>query len=156
MAYTDKQKTSIINTVCDNIEKGLSLRKALLLDGMPNRNTFYEWIDNDETKLNQYARATEIRADLIFEDILHIADDTSKDHQTVDLDGVEITSVNNEVIQRSRLRVDSRKWILSKMQPKKYGDKLDVTSGNEKLSNPILSVDPLSSYDKDDNSTTED
>lgn len=137
MAYSPEEKQNILNVVCEKIEQGLSLRKALLFDGMPNRNTFYEWIDADEKKANQYARACEYRADLIFEDILHIADDTSKDVQTVDLDGIKITNVNHEVINRSRLRVDARKWMLSKMMPKKYGDKLDVTSGNKPISNEI-------------------
>lgn len=126
MAYSQEDKDNLINTICENIESGLSLRKALLIEGMPNRNTFYEWIDTDKEKANQYARATQIRADLIFEDILYIADDTSRDTQTVDLDGVQVKQINHEVINRSRLRVDARKWMLSKMMPKKYGDKLEL------------------------------
>jgi len=133
MAYTEEQKTSILNTICENIESGLSLRKALLLDNMPDATTFYAWIDEDEEKSKQYARATQLRAELIFEDILYIADDTSRDTKTVDLDGVKIEQVNHEVINRSRLRVDARKWMLSKMMPKKYGDKLDVTSKGDKI-----------------------
>ena len=48
--------------------------------------------------------------------------------------------INHDVIQRDRLRVDARKWMLGKMQPKKYGDKLDVTSDGEKISTTIINL----------------
>lgn len=38
---------------------------------------------------------------------------------------------NGDAVQRSKLRVDARKWVAAKLKPKKYGDKIDVTSGNE-------------------------
>ena len=65
--------------------------------------------------------------------IRDIADDGSNDYmEKLDKDGEVIGySINGENIQRSRLRVDSRKWLASKLLPKKYGDKLDVNqSGN--------------------------
>jgi len=128
MAYSDKQKTDIINYICKEIEEGRALRNVLKDEGMPDSNTFYVWIDADKTKLEQYARATETRADNIFEEILQIADD-QEDDVYVDEDGNEKT--NHNVINRSRLRVDSRKWMVGKMVPKKYGDKLQTENKNE-------------------------
>jgi hypothetical protein len=58
--------------------------------------------------------------DKVAEDIIDISDDKLGDPQ------------------RDRLRVDARKWLLSKMLPKKYGDKLDVTSDGEKM--PVVTV----------------
>lgn len=72
------------------------------------------------TKRNS-TRATEVRADVIFDDILSIADQNGKDTY-INENGVEV--VNNDVIQRSRLQIDARKWVLSKLNPKKFGDKV--------------------------------
>ena len=116
-----------------------SARKAI--KGRMSSSTFYEIIDNDDQKAKQYARACEDRADEMFDDILDIAEDTSSDKKTVDMgNGVEVEKVDNEAIQRSRLRVDARKWQLSKMQPKKYGDKLDITTDGEKIKDTPITV----------------
>ena len=68
-----------------------------------------------------------------FEDELNeIADDGRNDWMTVTRrDGSEIEVANNEVLQRSRLRVDTRKWIMSKILPKRYGDKLAVGGADD-------------------------
>lgn len=90
--------------------------------------TFFEWIDKDENKRNQYARAMELRAELIFEEIMDIADDQVADVLINDK-GEEI--INHNVINRARLRVDARKWMLGKMNPKKYSDKIYSENKNE-------------------------
>ena len=69
------------------------------------------------------------RADAMFEDMIDIADDGRNDY-IVNGDGEE--RFNTEHVQRSRLRLDTRKWMLSKMLPKKYGDKItDEVIGND-------------------------
>ena len=103
---------------------GRSLKSILRDDNMPSINTFYDWIESDEKKLNQYARATTIRADLLFEEIIEISDDSSRDLKINEKTGEGV--IDSEFVQRSRLRVDARKWIVSKMNPKKYGDKLEL------------------------------
>ena len=65
----------------------------------------------------------------MFEDMFDIADDSTDDF--IQTEGGR--KLNSENIQRSKLRVDTRRWALSKMQPKKYGDKLDITSNGEKI-----------------------
>lgn len=85
--------------------------------------TFADYISATPERIEQYARAREAQADKLAEDILAIADDGMSDTYT-DENGNERT--NQEVIARSRLRVDARKWLAGKMAPKKYGDKLDV------------------------------
>jgi hypothetical protein len=118
--------------VLKHISEGMSVRDACKLPDTVASSTFYEQIKDDSTKAEQYARASEVRAHLIFDDIIAIADETSGDI-TIDDDGLE--KVNHENIQRSRLRVDARKWALSKMNPKKYSDnsKLDVTTNGESI-----------------------
>jgi len=135
MAYSDEDKTGIFNFICSEIEKGNSLREVLRHhDNMPSTQTFYKWIDSDSEKSKQYARSCEVRADILFDEIIEIADDTSND--SVYTENGE--KVNSEWINRSRLRVDARKWILSKMNPKKYGDKTDITTNGKEINIPFI------------------
>lgn len=85
----------------------------------------------------QYARARESQAEVMFDEILEIADDGSNDFMTVKKGNLEYEMENKEVTNRSRLRVDSRKWYLSKVLPKKFGDKLDMTTNGKDLPTPI-------------------
>ncbi|MRT15312.1 hypothetical protein GJV07_24145 [Enterobacteriaceae bacterium RIT711] len=71
--------------------------------------------------MQQYARAREVQAEILAEEIIEIADDSSGD-VIVDEDGHEQT--NHERVARSRLRVDARKWYASKLAPKRYGDRI--------------------------------
>lgn len=135
MAYTPAEIEIMFKKVLKAIGDGASLRSACKLDGTPNVDTFYKWLEKDKSRAERYARATEKRAEAIFEDILSIADENYKDTYT-DENGIERT--DHDVVQRSKLRVDARKWILAKMQPTKYGDKLDVTSGNKALAVPAI------------------
>ena len=116
-----------------SIEEGNSLRATLKRDSMPTSTTFYEWIDSDKQKALHYARACEKRADSIFDEILEIADETSND--TIITERGEIP--NSEWIARSRLKVDARKWMLGKMNPKKYGDKIQQEHSGEVTTNII-------------------
>lgn len=82
--------------------------------------SLHAWL-NDRPEM--YARAREQQADKLVADMLAIADDGMNDTYT-DGDGNERT--NQDVIARSRLRVDARKWLAGKMNAKKYGDKVAV------------------------------
>jgi len=130
MAYTEKQKIELTNIICEQMSLGRSLRSVLRDKGTPHDTTFYKWINEDSGKLVQYVCACEKRADSIFEDMIDIADSQEGDIIKLE-DGREVT--NHDVIQRAKLRVDTRKWILSKMQPKKYGDKLELESNNKNV-----------------------
>lgn len=146
MAYSQEDKDRISEEIFLLIANdGLALRNILKRDGMPSVETFYKWLKEDENKSIQYARATEIRADKIFDEILTISDATAEDI-IINEDGQEV--VNHNVINRDRLRIDSRKWILSKMQPKKYGDKIDVTSGDKPI-NTTMQIEVVQPKDED-------
>jgi len=114
-----------LNKIFDEIineisEKGNSLIASL--KGRMSASTFYGML-KDEARSQIYTRACEDRADLMADEILEIADNISGD-MIILKDGREV--IDNAVVNRDRLRVDSRKWLLAKLQPKKYGDKLDV------------------------------
>lgn len=133
------------------IEDGEALRGILKTIPM-SASTFYEWIEADKDKAKRYARACELRADAIFDEILEIADDSSQDSIKTDLgDGIETERLNVEFVQRSRLRVDTRKWIVAKLNPKKYGEKYEATHVFEKAIFTGINLDVPT-----DNSTSED
>jgi hypothetical protein len=86
---------------------------------MPSLVAVWKWLNNSDELVKQYTRAREEQAETFVDEILDIADD-NKDDTSIDENGKLI--INQEVIARSRLRVDSRKWIASKLKPKRFGD----------------------------------
>jgi len=108
--------------ICDRLAKGESLRSICRDASIPDRATVNSWIVNDKHGFfAQYARAREVGLDEMADELFDIADDSTRD-TFVDDNGNERT--NSEVVARSRLRVDTRKWYLSKLAPKKYGDRI--------------------------------
>jgi len=115
--------------VCELLASGLSLRKSCEgLDTSPQ--SILRWVQSVPEFAEQYARARELGYMLLADEIQDISDSGTK-AVIQNPDGT--FSVNPEAIQRDRLRVDTRKWILSKMLPKVYGDKLDVTSKDQQI-----------------------
>jgi len=108
-------------TICARLADGESLRKICSDDDMPNRATVFRWLAAHESFSDQYARAREAQADTLADEIVDIADDGQGDTY-IDADGKERT--NQDVIARSRLRVDARKWVAAKLKPKKYGERV--------------------------------
>ena len=125
----------IADTICKRISQGESVRTICKDKTMPDAGTVYNWLlDKDLVSFfKQYARAKDTQAELMFDELLEIADDGSNDLMTIEKGDVAYEVENKEVVNRSRLRVDTRKWYLSKVLPKKYGDKIDVTSGGKPL-----------------------
>ena len=134
MAYSIEDKERIFNSIISEIENGASLRSVLRKDNMPDSRTFYKWIDEEKEKFVQYERSIEQRANVIFDEMFEIADKQGED-VTTDKDGNKV--INPNIVQRNRLQIDVRKWALSKMMPKKFGDKMDHTTGGDKLTSSI-------------------
>jgi len=120
----------LANKVCEAIATSQkSLRTICESEDMPSVGTILKWLREDTNGfLAQYARAKEEQADLLVEDMLDIADDGTNDYMTIVKGDIKYNVEDKEVTNRSKLRVETRKWIASKLKPKKYGDKLDVTN----------------------------
>lgn len=112
--------------------KGQSLTKATKKIGL-NKKTFDDMIQKDAQMLNQYIRATEARADLIAERMVRNSHNRANDFYT---DSEGNLRPNPVAVQRDRLILDTDKWLLSKLIPKKYGDKLTL-DGEVKTGNPL-------------------
>lgn len=140
MARPCEYTQEIGNEICKRIACGESLNKICKDEHMPVKSTVIEWalfVHKENKDLlefsNQYARARQIQAELLGDGIFDIADDADGDF--VETPNGKVV-VNYENIARSRLKVDTRKWYLSKVLPKVYGDKLQLDaaiSGEVKL-----------------------
>lgn len=127
MAYSKKEKDKAFAEVCRRIaDDNMSVRTILLEKGTPSSETFFKWVDEDESKAKQYVCACDARTDSMADEILEISDENNAD-MYIDKDGKP--KMDGNTVQRSRLMVDTRKWLMSKRNPKKYGDysKLDVS-----------------------------
>lgn len=105
----------------------------------PGVTTFFKWLDNDEQFAKNYTRAKEYQGELFAEDVVEIADDGRNDWmERLAFDGANKGwEINGEAVARSRIRIDARKWVASKLLPKKYGEKLEV-DGHTALTVQIL------------------
>jgi len=136
---TDYNK-KIAVTICDRIVEGESLRSITRDDAMPSIKTVYSWIRIYPEFLKQYGLAKDDQMDTLADEMLDICDDSTNDYMDrKNKDGSENEVINSENIQRSRLRVDTRKWIAERMKPKKYGAKQDINLGGQS-DNPIQIV----------------
>ncbi|ATC75032.1 ubiquitin carboxyl-hydrolase [Proteus mirabilis] len=113
----------VADDVCALIADGESLRSVCKRPGMPNTTKVMRWLREYPDFREQYAKAMESRADAVFEELFDIADDVTEEPSAV---------------AKARLRIDTRKWALARMSPKKYGDKvtqdIDLKSSDGSMS----------------------
>ena len=115
--------------VCREMQAGRTLRDIEKLDDMPSRWTVCRWRRQFPQFEKAYAQAREMLHDHWADEILSIADDGSNDTYHTE-EGDERT--NHDVIQRSRLRVDTRRWLLGKLRPELYGDAVALRGDPER------------------------
>ena len=122
-AYSER----LADKICSRIADGESVRSICADKGMPSKSMVFRWLGKHETFRDQYVRAKEAQAEHMADEILDIVDDGSNDWmERKRPDGSTEMVLNSEHIQRSKLRTDARKWLLSKMLPKKYGDRQEI------------------------------
>lgn len=127
MPRLSKRSTKVEQAILARLAAGESLRAICRDEGMPNRQTVLRWVAADPVLRDQYARARDEGLDAIGEELLEIADDGRNDWVEREAANGKVEIVpNQDHINRSRLRVDARKWYLSKLAPKKYGDRSAV------------------------------
>lgn len=112
-----KYNDEIANKICTLISTSHKSLRTISKEVGVDVSNILRWINDNPIFREQYARAKEEQADFLVEQMLDISEHTEEDH-------TPFTGAN--VIQRDRLRVETRKWIASKLKPKKYGEKLDI------------------------------
>lgn len=97
----------------------------------------FKWLAENPVFADQYARAMEIRKDVLFDEIQDIADTTQMGVKTTrkgEGDSATVETTEGDMIEHRKLRIESRKWMLGKLEPKKYGDRAEVDlSGTTKI-----------------------
>lgn len=126
------EETAIL--LCDLLAQGDSLRSICKKYPkiMPDKSSVFDWIIKYPEFKKRYEIAKEESARALAEELLDIADMSSDEI----VGGKD--SGDNARVQARKLQVDTRKWIMSKLMPKKYGDKLDMTTNGKDLPIPIL------------------
>lgn len=117
-------KTGAIDELCLHVISGGHAAEFCKARDI-NYPTLLHWINADQGRIELYARAREDRADKLADEIVAISDESEV---TARYDGEEVRLVlDAAAVARNRLRVDARKWVASKLKPRTYGEKLDVT-----------------------------
>jgi transposase len=127
-----KYTKRLADRICAELAMGKSLRTVSKAVGI-EIETIYRWIRTKSEFQERYAQSKQDAADSMAEEILDIADNGTNDWMT--FNGHRVT--NREAIERSKLRVDTRKFLMAKMKPKKYGEKLDIDARVSQVK-PIL------------------
>ena len=120
----------LADRVCELMIEGVSLRAICEMSGMPARRSIFYWLQNNGEFRERYEIARLMQVEYWAHEIIEIADDTSGDF-VINERGER--TVDHENINRARLRVDARKWLMSKLHPQRYGDRVtaDVTVRRE-------------------------
>ena len=141
MAYTEKRKEKIFQRIIDElINDGKAIRDILQESWSPSPSTFFQWLEDDEAKTKQYARAYKAKAEVLFDEMMHIAFTPEIGEITKMIqrgNKKEMEKTRADMIAHRTLKVNTIKWALSKMEPKKYGDKVDITTDGEKVNTSI-------------------
>lgn len=130
MAKTGRPSTysdQIAAQICARIACGESLRSICRDEGMPSVPTVFSWLASRPDFAKQYARAREEQADVYADEIAEIADANPETVPVYDREGQLIeVKIDTAFEAWRKTRIDARKWIASKLKPKKYGDKLEL------------------------------
>ena len=134
---------ALADTICTRLASGESLRSICRDEAFPAESTVRSWVVDDHKGFSaQYARARDIGLDVMADEILDISDDGSNDWMERKGEKSDGWQLNGEHVQRSRLRVETRKWFLSKLAPKRYGDRQAVDIPSQVTFNMQFGPDP--------------
>lgn len=107
MARPSKFTQKLADEICELIVEGRSLRSICKQGDMPALSTVFKWLAEKPEFSDQYARAKDEQAEILADEIIQIAD-------------------TEDDAQKARVKIDARKWVASKLKPKKYGDRTQL------------------------------
>lgn len=125
---------TLFDDICKRIALGASLRSICAEDGMPDRVTFNRWRKQSDELQAQYDQACIDREEYYFEQIIDIADECRTGTKTVTKEtatGKFTETTEIDMVDRAKVQIDARKWVLARMNRKKYGEKLGVDGGED-------------------------
>lgn len=132
MAYTPEEREALQASICEHIAAGFSLRSWILEpeQSRPTFSTIFAWLESDEAFRTKYARAREVQAEVLVDEMQDIVDDSANDYMLKkNKDGSDYVAMNEEHLARTKMRLEQRRWFAEKLLPKKYGTKADLLGG---------------------------
>ncbi|MDS1650684.1 DNA-binding protein [Escherichia coli] len=117
--YTEEKALEI----CELVADGQSINKISKMPGMPNRSTILKWFRDVPEFSTMYARAKEIGFEVLADEIIDLAD-------------AEVNT-DKDQLRRHQLMIDTRKWLLAKLQPRKYGERVTQEIVGNKEEAPV-------------------
>lgn len=123
--YSDE----LANRICERLEQGESMRRICATPGFPAKATVMRWLRDNPVFRDMHAQARLAQLDSMADDLIEIADDARNDFmEALNKDGEPTGGweFNKEAVLRSRLRIDTRKWILGKMLPRRFGATVQI------------------------------
>jgi hypothetical protein len=125
----------VADKICERIALGDSIRKICVDEGMPAMSTVFRWLNVHKEFQEQYARAKEEQAETYADEIVTIADTAGNPVLVEDVpllkDGEPVMYADASAVAHARLKVDARKWVASKLKPKKYGERIQHAGDEE-------------------------
>ena len=124
MARPTKYTKALATSICEQIAHGAGLKSICHPNEMPCIATIFSWLADDKHAefLDMYERARERQQEYWADEIIEIADDGTNDFVEREAkNGKKFIVCDHDQINRSKLRVDTRKWLMSKLAPRKYG-----------------------------------
>lgn len=124
-----KYSEALMNEICETIASSSKGTKKLCEENShwPCQDTLFTWLKKYPKFSEQYAQAKIGQIELLVDEIIEISDDASQDKYMNELGALV---PNPSAIHRARLKVDTRKWLASKLVPKVYGNKVDIEGSN--------------------------
>jgi hypothetical protein len=113
----------IADTICDRMAAGETLRDIVKDPSMPCNKTVFYWLTRRPDFADQYARARAQLLDYWADEMIEISDDGSNDWMEKRIGKDVVSVLDHEHVLRSKIRVETRRWLMSRLAPHKYGDK---------------------------------
>lgn len=124
----------LADRICERIALGESMRSICRDEEMPAMQTIWRWLRENKIFSERYESATKERTEAQNEILLELGDQALEEAYKAD------PKAANAVVSAVKLKADNLKWVMSKMKPKKYGDKMDLTSDGKQLPTPLLHI----------------
>ena len=139
MGRPSNYSAELATTICERIADGESLRSICSEVAMPGKSTVMHWLEQHHEFASLMARARDLQADALFDEMINIADDGRNDWMERQASDGQAAGwrENGEAIRRSQIRISTRQWMAARLQPKKYGDKLDLNHSGQIAAAPM-------------------
>ena len=143
--------------ICREIAQGRTITKICKETNIPSLPTVMNWLNQlhplyKESFLNSYKQAREIQAEIFADQTNDIADDGENDtYVGIDSKGRKIVKVNTDHIQRSKLRVENRRWLAAHLLPRKFSDRVQLTGKDDQPLMPVVPTKVVFNFTKAEN-----